>query len=435
MNVENPRLRLVLGTNWQVLLVVLGVVALATFAGAATTYQDRPMETRSVDVDQQAVVTNTSHRARVVREDGLWPKGTALENKPVYIRNDTPAVRTTARTRVTGADTARIRHVWRLTISITRDGESFYAESRVLANESYDATSARTTATVDVEEVVRRVANVSERARGAGTVGVTLGLAVSYRTGAGYSGTETYSAPLALQGETYAIDGEMGGRTSHSSTARMQVAQPRDWGPILGMTLLGLVALAVAGVVVAADPSEIDVERARIDLHRTRYEDWISPGVIPMGISQQFVKLETIEDVVDVAIDTNERVVYDRRRDLYAVMSENVVYYFSTGGSWMESAFGPMQWGGDGAPGGTEEGPFGGGDFADPGSGPGGIPGGPPGGDDGGFGDGAPTDAPDEGTGGPFEGPDGDATNPFGTHQDDGPDGNVTDGDEEAGED
>ena len=352
MSVENPRLRLLLGTRWRLTVLVLVVVALGAFAGAGTTYANQPTEVDVQETHQRDVVTTSTTSAEVVRTDALWPRGTVLVDKPVYLLNATPTMNATATTRISGTNDARITHAWRLTIRVARGEETFYSETATLARATHRGTTASTTATLDVPAIRDRVGVVGEKAAAAGVVTATLSLQVTYRTDPGesfgYGGNETYSAPLALEPGAYAVAGDLGGEANHSRDRRVEVAQPRDWGQVTALALLGVVALVLAGGVVVQDPESIDVEAARIDLHRTRYEEWISPGIIPMGISQQFIELESIEDVVDVAIDTSERVVYDRRRNLYAVISENVVYYFSPGGSWMETAFSGMDVPGDG---------------------------------------------------------------------------------------
>jgi hypothetical protein len=346
MKIQNPRLRLLLGTQWRLIVATLLVVAVLSFAGVGLSYGEQPTDTVTQQTNQQEVRTTTNTSAVVVQNGTVWPNGTVLEDKPVYLLNATPGLDATAETTVQGADTVRVRHVWSLRIRVTTNEETFYAERAVLANESSEGTTVTTTTAVDVQDVRERMIAIREGTASAGTVTATLALDVQYCTepgdGCAYTGTETYTTPLTIGEGTYAVRGDMGDTTSHSSETVTEVAQPRDGGSLLALGLAGLAALGLAGAVWSQDPDEIDVEKARIDLHSTQYEQWISPGVIPMGISQQFVELESIEDVVDVAIDTNERVVFDRRRDLYAVISENVVYYFSTGGSWMESAFGRM---------------------------------------------------------------------------------------------
>jgi hypothetical protein len=363
MTVENPRLRLLLGTRWRVMVAALVVVTLVSFGTAAASYADQPTETVTQEVDQQTVTTTTTHRATVVAEDSLWPRGAVLSEKPVYLLNATPTLNVSAETGVDDADAARVTHTWRLRLRAAAGEETLYSETTELANVTRESTEATSSVAIDVPAVRKRMATIREKTEGVAAVTATVSLQVRYCTvpdgGCRYSGEDTYSTPLSVDGRSYTVDDEMGGATTHSTERQSEVPQPRDWGTIASMGLVGLFALALAGAVLSVDPRAIDVDSARQDLHRTQYEEWISPGVIPMSISQQFVELETIEDVVDVAIDTNERVVYDRRRDLYAVISENLVYYFSTGGSWMESAFRRTDVGGDGGP--DPDGPFGGG--------------------------------------------------------------------------
>ena len=61
-----------------------------------------------------------------------------------------------------------------------------------------------------------------------------------------------------------------------------------------------------------------------------------------MWIGDYHVSLDTLEDVVDVAIDTNERVVHDEQRGLFAVVNDGVVYYYSDRGLWEETAWPEM---------------------------------------------------------------------------------------------
>jgi hypothetical protein len=352
MTVDNPRLRLLLGTQWRLIVAALVVVALLSFGTAAASYGERPTETVTQTTNKQTVATTSTHQATVVANDSLWPRGTVLEDKPVYLLNDTPTVNVSATTAVDGASGAAVTHVWRLALTATRGESTFYSETETLANVTRRSTDVTTGVTLDPRSIADRMATIRKLSEGITVVAATLKLEVSYCTDPGggcrYTGSNTYSTPLRIGDKSYEISGEMAGSTDHSSSQQSEVPQPRNWTPLVARALVGILALAGAGAVVSTEPREIDVGTARQDLHRTQYEEWISPGVIPMGISQQFVELETIEDVVDVAIDTNERVVYDRRRDLYAVISENVVYYFSTGGSWMESAFRGMEFDGDG---------------------------------------------------------------------------------------
>ena len=341
--IDNPRLRLLAGTHGRTLVVVLVVVGLFSLAGAGATYLTPSTETVTEDVHEQEVTTTTTTSAVVQEDNELWPEGTELEDSPVYLMNATPTMTVTAGTDVDGADDAVVNHEWVLTIEAKHDGDAFWSDSETLAAETHETTEASTAATVDAEAIHDRVTRVEETVAPAGDVSVELALVVEYDTdpGAdhGYEGVETLSTDLVINERSYAPAEDLEAETSHSDQAEIQMTQPRDWSWIAVLGLLGLVSLGAAAGLYTQRPEEIDAEAARNDLHRRQYEQWISKGTIPMGVNQQFVELDSLEDVVDVAIDTEQRVVYDERRELYAVLGEHVAYYFSPNGSWMATAF------------------------------------------------------------------------------------------------
>lgn len=341
---DNPRLRLLVGNHWRPLVGGLVAVALLSFLVAGLAYADRPTETVTQRTHEQTVVTTASTSAVVTGGDALWPEGTRLEDKPVYLTNASPTMTVTADTNVSGADDATVRHEWLLVVRATRGGEEFWSETETLAAATHDGDGGRTEATVDVPQLRERVERVEATVGSAGSVSVHLQLRVEYETDPGeahgYTNAETLSTPLTLDGQSYAVaEEDLQHRADHSTPVTTEVAAPRNWSWLAALVAVGLAALAAAGAILRQDPEDIDLEAARNERHRRQYAQWISPGVIPMGIEQQFIELESLEGVVDVAIDTNERVVYDGRRDLYAVISDNVAYYFSPGGSWMATAF------------------------------------------------------------------------------------------------
>lgn len=401
---DNPRLRLLVGTHGRTLVVVLAVIGLFSLAGAGATYLNPPTETVTEDVHEHEVTTTTATSAVVQEDNELWPEGTELENSPVYLMNATPAMTVTAGTNVDGADHAVVSHEWVLTIEARHDEDEFWSESETLATETHEGTEATTTATVDAEAIHDRVTRVEEVVGPAGTVSVELTLIIEYASdpGAdhGYEGTETLSTDLVIDEKSYTFAEDLEDETTRSDEAEMQVTQPRNWTWITVLGLFGLISLFAAAGLYAQRPESIDLDEARNDLHRRQYAQWISSGTIPMGINQQFIELDSLEDVVDVAIDTEQRVVYDERRNLYAVIDEHVAYYFSPDGTWMATAFPGLD---------TSEPPSGvppGGPPEPPG-GPPEPPGDPP----------EPTGGPPEPTGGPPE-PTGDPPDPTGSSGD-----------------
>ncbi|PSP78394.1 hypothetical protein BRC81_07555 [Halobacteriales archaeon QS_1_68_20] len=336
--IDSPRLKLLVGTHGLRLAAVLAIVAVLAVSSAGWLAFTPQTETVTQQGHHQQVTTTTATSAVVTAEDSLWPKGTELRDKPVYLFNATPEMTVTARTGVQGAERATIDHEWQLTLLAESDGEVFWSETETLTAETHEGTAGNTTTTVDVAELRERVQRQQQKVGTAGTVRAVLRLNVEYETDR-YQGGTTLSTPIEFRGDAFALPGELSDRSQHSTPIPTEVTRPADRGLVYGLGGLGLLALAGAAGIVYQRPDTIDVERARNEMYRRQYDEWISPGVIPDGLAQAFVNVESLEDVVDVAIDTNERVIHDTRRDLFAVISDNVVYYYSAEGNWEETMF------------------------------------------------------------------------------------------------
>jgi hypothetical protein len=342
--IDNPRLRLLVGEYGRPLVGVLLALSLASFALAGFLYLSPPTDTVSQEVHQREITTSASTSAEVVADDSLWPAGTVLEDRPVYLLNATRELDLVAETTVDGSDRAVVDHEWQLTVRASREGRVFWSETDILANGTSEGAVARSTASLDMHELRDRIEDVQERIGGAGIVSANLTLVVAYDTDPdaeyGYQRGQRLTTRVDVREESLALGAGLADASdSPSTTATTEVTAPRDRLQLSLLGLLGLLALAGAAVVSREEPESIDVEAARNELHRRRYADWISPGVLPDGLEQEFVEVDTLEDVVDVAIDTEERVIHDTRRDVFAVISENVVYYYGTEGTWAESVF------------------------------------------------------------------------------------------------
>ncbi len=58
-----------------------------------------------------------------------------------------------------------------------------------------------------------------------------------------------------------------------------------------------------------------------------KFRKWISRGRMP-EVSMTEVEMASLEDLVDAAIDANERVVYDRDKEVYFFIHGNVLYTY-----------------------------------------------------------------------------------------------------------
>jgi hypothetical protein len=122
----------------------------------------------------------------------------------------------------------------------------------------------------------------------------------------------------------------------HQTEVTRTATVPRSrWDYLLptigGVVALGL-GLAVAGLWFTRlrDVGE-DLDR---QIQHQRYVEWISEGTLDVVDTDEGISVSTVEDLVDVAIDTDKRVIYDPERELYAVVDDKTIYYHRPPDAW-----------------------------------------------------------------------------------------------------
>ncbi|SEW16939.1 DUF5305 domain-containing protein [Natrinema salifodinae] len=342
--IGNPRIDLLLaehGRSIAIALAVLGVLSIG-----ATGWAVANPETTTAPQFGEERVKSQAHTSAVVTENGtLWTEGDRITDSSVYLLDASPALTVEPETRLrnetgeTLIEDGDVTHELVLRFEAVRDGAAFWNETHRVLRESPTVENgvATSAATIDVEAHRERQRELEREIAGVGSVDLVMELRTEYDTGH-HQGTITTETPVVITDEAYWFEGSLSESALHShrsGTAR--TTESRSPALIGGLSLLGTLSLAGAALVARRSPTDADAARRRV--HEQRYAEWISEGSIPMWIGDYHVSLDTLEDVVDVAIDTNERVVHDRQRGLFAVVNDSVVYYYSDRGRWAETAW------------------------------------------------------------------------------------------------
>ena len=95
------------------------------------------------------------------------------------------------------------------------------------------------------------------------------------------------------------------------------------------LAVLGLVAVASGGAIAAKAP-QLDEEVLKTEIAHNQYSEWISEGDLLLDSDNEFVAVNSIEDLVNVGIDANKRVIYDPDLSVYTVSDDDVTYYYTT---------------------------------------------------------------------------------------------------------
>lgn len=324
-----PRVKLAIADHGRVIAAVLVAIGLVAMAGAAWTLTHPATVEVSESGDPRTVGADVETRAVVTGNTSLWERGTTLEDRAVYPLESAPALTLAVTTSVPAKQPVVVSQELTLVYRASRDGEVFWRESRrLLAEErSVESGQLESTATVDVPRLREELATINEELTGLGRATAALRLNVSYRA-PGIAGSLSKTAPLSISESGYWLGGSLDAENTHESSTTRTIRKPPDTDMALGLMLVGVVALGGAAAVGYASRRRLERPAIAEELERERYREWISTGQLGRYVAGQDVAMASLKDLVDVAIDSNNRVVHDRERDLFAVVANGAVYYY-----------------------------------------------------------------------------------------------------------
>lgn len=353
------RLRYLLGRYGKVFVVSLVLMSTVAFASAALAYTAAP-ETRQVteQTDVQSFKTTVNTSATVTGNTGIYESGRTLSNMPIYLFGASPNVTVTAHTAVPEDRAVNVSQQITLELYATRGGEVFWSETKTLAADAERVINGTlvTETTIDVREVRSgRLSEVQSEAGDVGTVRAKIHADTVYKSHT-YEGSLAVTAPVEMTDRSYAIDAPLSDERSHATPVTRTItgsgqevttgtpvtsnpATQAGFLPGLGSgtpsmdtvirVVLGVVALVAAFMIRRIYHRLPEREELRRAYDRVRYGDWISQGQIPESDAYERIAIEEFVDLIDIAIDSDKRVIHDRDRDLYAVIDGTIIYYHS----------------------------------------------------------------------------------------------------------
>jgi len=347
------RLEYLCGKYWNVLVPALILVGAVAFAGAGVSIASEP-EPQSVEVKTDSMAANTtlSTEATVTGNTSLYTQGEVLSDMPVYFRSATPEVRLIAVTKTPTDRSVTVTQRIVLDLSATRNGEVFWRDSRTLAVENHTVTdgTARTEVTLDVQKLAREeLADVTAEAGDVGTIEAQVSTVALYETDR-YSGRTAVETPLSITDRVYELETPRHDKQTNVTTTQQVAAggntasgplgrvSPNEIGAVLG----GSVAVGLALCVWLIRKRIDDFDAFRRHYERVQYVEWISQGTVPATGQYVRIPVDSLLDAVDIAIDSEKRVIHDTAKDIYAVVDGNVIYEYrdDDGGHTGEFGFG-----------------------------------------------------------------------------------------------
>lgn len=324
-------------------LVVVVLIALVIASGYLTVATHAAPDTRT---EQETVATWTEtgefNHSALVREDaGAFESGTELTNRTTYFTRVSPELDVEYAYSHDANGELGVRTELLLQIRSSDDEEVYWETTEPLDSASTDSLSA------DERQTVRATINVSELNQRIETIEEDLGASpgdaevriVARSEVQGTAGGESVdrvredTLVVIPGGDTYRVEVEDGAEVHETVRTTTRSV---EYGPFrsIGAPLLFLGASAALVTVWWArrenrlSPIERP-EHREYRRQREQFDEWITKAVLPDEFGDRAtVDVESLEGLVDVAIDCDRRVIEDARDGGYYVTSDGVVYAY-----------------------------------------------------------------------------------------------------------
>jgi len=332
-------------------LVVVCVVLVGAIGGylTYTTHVEPGTTTETREVSSWQSSGAFSHQATVVNGTTAFDEGTVLRNRSVYFRELSPTVNGTfayayeAQEGDLTTETTVLLRYRAVESSDDGNGTTYWDVTRPVAQDRTEALGPTERATVPFStnasaaiEQAQRIDAEHGNTPGQLEIAVIARVDVSgTRNGQRVDTTNTYRLPI-VPGESVYRVGDPGVVTASGSQTE-QVTVPVEYGLLRragGPLVLSLAVGALLGLLYARHTGRLvvsETERRWADYRtaRSEFDDWITSGHLPSDTDEiPTITVDSLEGLVDVAIDTNNRVIENLSGDQYVVFVDDRLYRY-----------------------------------------------------------------------------------------------------------
>jgi hypothetical protein len=334
----------------EYVLVVMVVLLALALVGAYLAYPPHVEPGTEVETVEDARWSSTgqySHEATVQQETEVFEAGTVLRNRGSYFQRVTPILNGSFFYRYEATDGGDLQANTTLLLvlrSVGDEGEQVYwrlAEpvGSTSATSLSPGDTVRASFSTNVSAMTDRLSAVDEQLGGTpGTKELVLQSQVNLsgtRNGEVVDRQRVYEMRVDSQGNVYSVENagpqtDSGVLTSDEVVTATYGPARSIGGPLLAaVALLGCLGLAVGRYRDAFAVSEDERTWLAYTGQLREFDEWITSGSLPEEmLSAPRAPVDSLDGIVDVAIDSNRRVLEDRERGLCAVFVDDVLYTY-----------------------------------------------------------------------------------------------------------
>ena len=329
---------------------------LAAAAGGVVAYDEHTapeVETQTETAGTWTVDSEFDHGATVIDDTAVFAAGDRLENRPLYFTRLAPVLEGEYRLTHDGnaepaTGTVDVQIVLEATDEFTGpDGQEqtvvHWRETEPVATETVDGLEPGEAHTVTFETnataLSERIEAIEEELGASpGTTQMTVVADADIETEVAsdrFVDGRTDRLEIEPGGGTYEVEPDTAGAGEYEATRTVEVPVEPSPLRLYGGALLAVVGLLGAVATGVARREKLfavaDHERAQLEYQRARsdLDKWISAGSAPDGDDRTIVELDSLRDLVDVAIDSDRRVI-ERvdQHPRFVVLDDDVRYVY-----------------------------------------------------------------------------------------------------------
>ncbi len=325
---------------WKLFVIlILGLVTTSGLAYASL----QPKTITEVQKEPKTLYkyeSSYSISTEVLKENSIWRKGKVLENRPVYFKKITPNVKIDFEYSIIPKSTMKGTYSTELVFSSVKDGDTYWQKQAILEEEQFQVEEGILTDSIElnINDLERKLEDIQKGIdfyRGDKKVKVITRLNFDTKvSGKSITGSEKFVLPINLQGSSFKIPQK---NFKGKEDKEVEVKENKKVEPSLKDKILGSAPPLVLFFLLAAFsfiklkidvPSDEKLQKLEIKKDHEEYSEMISAGKIPDNLDTRKIEINTLEDLVKIAIDTEERVIHDKEASIYFTIHDGTFYYF-----------------------------------------------------------------------------------------------------------
>jgi hypothetical protein len=283
----------------------------------------------------------------VTKENPLFEIGTRLEmGKPAYFLVASPTTDISFTYRLEPANSSEISGKLETMIIATgkgmSDGEEkiFWRKEFPLKSEEGNTIWKGATVTrkfsIDVPEVKSMVNNVQEQLNYSKDANIEIVNRVNYHgkvNGEKIFGTKDFAIPLIISSSYYQLPEKLDFSEDTNITRKVSSKSYPSLSSVFFPLALSLLSLVLAsGTLICTRKKNVEPEykeKQEKERRRSPFKEFISRGKLPKD-SNSLMKIEisSLQELIDVAVDMNSRVIYDEEVNTYFILQSGAMYIF-----------------------------------------------------------------------------------------------------------